>query len=120
MIQEGQIVLFSFPQTDHVAGKLRPALVLRSVPGAHDDWLICMVSTQLHQQTPELDEVIPDTDSDFSQTGLKATSLVRVTRIAVVSADILHGAIGVLAPDRLDRIRSRLGRWISSGTGAAA
>lgn len=119
MIQEGQIVLFSFPQTDHVAGKLRPALVLRSVPGAHDDWLICMVSTQLHQQTPELDEVIRDTDSDFPQTGLKATSLVRVTRIAIVSADLLRGAIGAIAPDRLERIRSRLGHWISGDPGAA-
>lgn len=120
MIQEGQIVLFSFPQTDQVAGRLRPALVLRSVPGVHDDWLICMVSTQLHQQVPELDEVIHETDSDFPQTGLKATSLIRVTRIAVVSADLLHGALGDLATDRLERIRSRLGRWISSGTGAVA
>jgi len=117
MIQDGQIVLFSFPQTDQVAGKLRPALVLRSMPGAHDDWLICMISTQLHQQVPEMDEVVRETDSDFPQTGLKATSLVRVTRIAVVSADILRGAIGVLAPDRLEHIRSRLGRWISDGTG---
>ena len=48
MIQEGQIVLFSFPQTDQVAGKLRPALVVRSLPGAHNDWLICMISTRLH------------------------------------------------------------------------
>ncbi len=120
MIQDGQIVLFSFPQTDQIAGKLRPALVLRSVPGAHDDWLICMVSTQLHQQVPELDEMIRDTDLDFPQTGLKVTSLVRVTRIAVVSADLLRGAIGTLTPDRLERIRSRLGRWISDGGGAAA
>lgn len=117
MIQDGQIVLFTFPQTDQVAGKLRPALVLRSLPGVHSDWLICMVSTQLHQQVPELDEVVRESDSDFSQTGLKATSLVRVTRIAVVSAEILRGTIGTLAPDRLERIRSRLGRWISAGAG---
>jgi len=120
MIQDGQIVLFSFPQTDQVAGKLRPALILRSVPGAHEDWLICMVSTQLHRQVPELDEVVHETDSDFPQTGLKATSLVRVTRIAVVSADLLCGAIGNLATDRLESIRSRLGRWISGGAGAVA
>jgi len=119
MIREGQIVLFSFPQTDQVAGKLRPALVLRSVPATHDDWLICMISTRLHQEVPELDEVIRDTDSDFLQTGLKATSLVRVTRIAVVCADLLHGAIGSIAPERLERIRMRLGQWISSGAAKA-
>ncbi len=79
-----------------------------------------MISTQLHQQVPELDEVVHKTDLDFLQTGLKATSLIRVTRIAVVSADLLCGAIGNLAPDRLERIRSRLGHWISGNPSAAA
>ena len=40
MIQEGGIVLFRFPQTDQLPGKLRPALVLRQLPGPHNDWLI--------------------------------------------------------------------------------
>lgn len=115
MIQDGQIVLFSFPQTDGVAGKLRPALVLRPVPGAHSDWLVCMVSTRLHHQVTELDEVVRETDPDFSQTGLKATSLVRVGRLAVVSAELLQGAIGHLSASRLQRIRSRLGRWLAVG-----
>ena len=35
MIREGQVVLFRFPQTDQVSGKLRPALVLRRLPGPH-------------------------------------------------------------------------------------
>jgi hypothetical protein len=45
--------------------------------------------------------------------------LVRVTRIAVVSADLLHGAVGKIADDRLDRIRSRLAGWIR-GTSAVS
>jgi mRNA interferase MazF len=40
MIQEGQIVLFRFPYADQKDGKLRPALVVRQLPGAYDDWLI--------------------------------------------------------------------------------
>jgi len=76
-----------------------------------------MISTQLHQQVPGIDEVIDNTDADFPQTGLKATSLVRVTRIAVVSADLLHGAIGKLTDRRLSRICTRLAGWI---TGASA
>lgn len=113
MIHDGHIVLFTFPQTDQTSGKLRPALVLRSLPGSHDDRLICMISTKLHQQAAGIDELIRSTDNDFSQTGLKLTSLVRVTRIAVVSAEILHGAIGKVTDQRLNRIRSRLAQWIS-------
>lgn len=112
MIQEGQIVLFTFPQTDQTAVKMRPALVVRSLPGSHDDWLVCMISSQIRHEVVEVDEVIRETNSDFHQTGLKNTSLIRVTRIAVVSGDILHGAIGCLSGYRLDRIRSRLSDWI--------
>ena len=116
MIREGQIVLFTFPQTNQGPGRLRPALVLRSLPGPHNDWLICMISTRLHQEVPELDDVVRESAPDFLLTGLKTTSLIRVTRIAIVSADLLHGTVGNLAADRLERIRSRLGRWISGGT----
>ena len=58
MISEGQIALFKFPQTDQQEGKLRPALVLRKMPGQYDDWLICMISSKLHHKIQEIDEVI--------------------------------------------------------------
>lgn len=112
MISEGQIVIFTFPQTGLASGKLRPALVLRALPGAFNDWLICMISTSLHQEVPGLDEVIDRTDMDFAKSGLKDSSLVRVSRLAVVSANLLRGTIGNLSIDRLNRIRSRLAEWI--------
>ncbi|MDA0745521.1 MAG: type II toxin-antitoxin system PemK/MazF family toxin [bacterium] len=112
MIQQGQITLFVFRQTDQIVGKLRPALILRSLPGPHGDWLICMISSQLHQEVPGFDEIIRDTDSNFSQTGLKYTSLIRLTRLAVVSGDLLEGAIGTLPEERLSRIYSRLADWV--------
>jgi hypothetical protein len=74
MIAEGQVVLFRFSQTDQTEGKLRPALILRQLPGQYDDWLICMISSQLHQEIPDLDEIITPDDSDFKQSGLKLPS----------------------------------------------
>ena len=112
MVQEGQIVLFAFPQTGQVAGKLRPALVLRALPGTHGDWLICMISSQLRHEVAHMDEVIRDSDPDFAQTGLKTTSLIRVTRIAVVAADLLKGSIGKVDNRRLERIQNRLADWL--------
>ena len=113
MISEGQITLFKFPQTDQQAGKLRPALVLRKMPGRYDDWLICMISSQLHQKIQELDEVITTKDSDFIRSGLKLPSVIRVSRLAVVEEDILLGKLGQISPDRLSRVRQNLARWIS-------
>jgi mRNA interferase MazF len=121
VIKEGQIVLFAFPQTDQASGKLRPALVLRRCPGTHDDWLISMVSSQLRQTIPGVDEIINPQDSDFPQTGLKPASVVRVTRIAVVASGILQGTIGVISDTRLEQIRRRIAGWIlGSGIPEAA
>lgn len=118
MTAEGQIVLFEFPRTDQDAGKLRPALVLRALPGPYDDWLVCMISTRLYHAVPGIDEIIPETDPDFAATGLRSTSLIRLTRLAVVCVDILEGTLGQIAEARLDRLRARLGEWITAGTQA--
>jgi len=86
MIEEGQVVLFSFPQTGGIDGKIRPALVLRKLPGQYSDWLICMISTQLQQEIKGIDEIISPSDSDFIISGLKRKSLIHVTRLTVVPA----------------------------------
>ena len=53
MKQAGQIVLFRFPQADLDEGKLRPALLLGKLPGEYDDWLICMISSQIRRRAPD-------------------------------------------------------------------
>ncbi|MBI4770073.1 MAG: type II toxin-antitoxin system PemK/MazF family toxin [Chloroflexi bacterium] len=112
MKQAGQIVLFRFPQTDLEEGKLRPALLLGRLPGEYDDWLICMISSQMRHYVPELDEVFREGDPDFAGSGLKVPSVVRVGRLAVVEGKILLGAIGQVTPDRLRRIKGRLAEWL--------
>ena len=114
MIREGQIVLFRFPQSDQSGGKLRPALALRKLPGKYDDWLICMVSTQLTQQIAGFDEIIKPEDPDFKNSGLKSPSIFRISRIAVVEKSILLGVIGEISTDRLSRIKTSLSNWIKS------
>ena len=88
---KGRLFFLISLETDHVSGKLRPALVLRSLPGSYNDWLICVITTRLYHENAGIDEVIKKTDPDFSHTGLKLPSLIRVTRIAVVSTSIFEG-----------------------------
>src|SRR3990172_13338114 len=99
MIQEGQIVLFKFPQTDQLPGKLRPALVLRRLPGTYDDWLICMISSQLEQQIQDFDIIVTEKDLDFEQSGLKTSSIIRISRLAVVNRSILLGSVGAIGSE---------------------
>jgi len=112
MKQAGQIVLFRFPQTDLEEGKLRPALLLGNLPGAYEDWLICMISSQIRHAIPEFDEILQEDDPDFAESGLKTPSVMRIGRLAVVQGEILLGAIGQIAPERLKRIKGRLAEWL--------
>ena len=113
MIEPGQIILFRFPQTDLQEGKLRLALLLTKAPGRFDDWLVWAISTQLHQYIPDFDEVIRESDDDFSESGLKAASLFRVGRLGVLDVSIFEGAIGQISQERLHDIRSRLAKWLN-------
>jgi mRNA interferase MazF len=113
MKQAGQIVLFHFPQSNLEEGKLRPALLLGRLPGEYDDWLICMISSQIRHCVPGFDEVVQETDADFAGSGLKVSSVIRVGRLAVVEGEILLGAIGQIAPEWLERIRNHLAGWLT-------
>jgi mRNA interferase MazF len=113
MKEAGQVVVFRFPQTDLEEGKLRPALLLGKLPGNYDDWLICMISSQTHQFIEGFDEIVHENDVDFGESGLKVTSVIRVGRLAVVSGDILLGAIGQVSNERLSKVKQRLSDWLS-------
>jgi mRNA interferase MazF len=112
MIQEGQVVLFRFPQTDQASGKLRPALVIRELLGNHEDWLICMISSQASQAIPRFDDIIREGDADFERSGLRTDSVIRIGRLAVVHHSVLLGAIGLIGQKRLSGIRERLSIWL--------
>jgi mRNA interferase MazF len=108
----GEIALFRFPQTDLNLGSLRPSLLVAPIPSSYDDWLVCMISSQLHQAIPNFDEIILKTDADFAQTRLKSDSVIRLSRLAVVSETIFVGKLGEISPARLQRVKENLADWI--------
>lgn len=113
MKKSGQIILFPFPQANLASGKSRPALLLGKLPGPYSDWLICMISSQLHQSIKDFDEIVDISDSDFANSGLKISSVIRAGRLAVVEESILLGAIGEIDAERLRRIKKNLSDWLN-------
>ena len=114
MKHPGQIVVTPFPHTDLSGAKLRPVLLLRQASSRFDDWLVCMVSSQLQQAETGLDELIASDDADYSGTGLKVPSVLRLSRLAVVDGSVLVGAIGEISTVRLLTVRQRLAAWIAA------
>lgn len=114
MKKAGQIALFKFPQTDFANGKLRPALLLAKLPGEYDDWLVCKISSQMHQYIEGVDDIISPDSEDFLQSGLKTQSVIRVSRLAVAAEGIILGTMGEITKQRLSRIKNNLVTWIQA------
>lgn len=111
MRNAGDIVLFRIPQADLAEGKLRPALLLGKLPGEYDDWLTCMISSQTRQYLPKFDEIVQEGDSDFSRSGLKLESAIRVARLTVIEGEALLWEVGQISSERLKRIKRHLADW---------
>ena len=105
-MKEGDVALAPLPQADGQT-KNRPAIVLRVMP-PHGDLLVCGVSTQLHHEVVGFDETIRLGEPDFSMSGLKATSLIRLGFLVVLPASSFLGPIGSIAPERHRRLLQRL------------
>lgn len=113
MKRAGQIVLTSFPYSDLSEAKLRPVLMLRQA-SRFDDWLVCMVSSQVQQAETGLDEILAQPDTDFANSGLKVPSVLRLSRLAVLDGSLLLGSIGTISDERLGNVRQRLAKWVAS------
>jgi mRNA interferase MazF len=112
VIKAGHIALFPFPHTNQSSGKLRPALVLRKCPGPHEDWLICMISSRLQHEIPGTDLILSPDHPEYVQSGLKVPSVIRATRLAVVTSTMLQGAIGQVPEQILAHVRRNISNWI--------
>jgi mRNA interferase MazF len=104
----GDVVLLRLSQFAGGQPKLRPALVLSSLPGPYQTQLICGISTQLQQQVPNWDELIQPGDADFASSGLHRASVIRLSYLHATDPAEFAGAIGQIDAVRLDRLLARL------------
>ena len=110
-MNSGDILLARLPQADG-REKLRPVLALQSIL-PYADWLVMGISSRLAVGIQGQDEWIQSTEADFSSTGLKASSVIRVGFLATLPRSQLLGRIGFISPSRLDSVRQKLLRLIS-------
>jgi len=99
-MKKGDIVLIPFPFTDLTGAKTRPALVL-----AVDelDVTVAFVTTQFKWQESWDVKIEPDTEN-----GLKQASLIKLSKLATLSRDLMLGRIGTISAEELRVVDSTL------------
>ena len=110
-MKEGDVVLTPISQADGII-KNRPAIILRELP-PYKDFLICGISTQLHQLVQGFDEIISPEDIDFVSSGLKTKSLIRLGFLAVLPRSRIAGAIGSISSERHKRLLRTLSGYLN-------
>ena len=109
-MKEADIVIAGFPQSDGNL-KRRPALILR-IMLPFRDFLICGISTQLHQKVDNFDEIISSFDEDFHESGLNSDSLIRLGFLLVIPRNEVIGSIGSISEKRHRRLLQNLSDYL--------
>ena len=107
----GDILLAALPQANGPS-KVRPVLFLREMR-PYGDLLVCGITSKLHQQVVGFDELIETTDSEFNQTSLKSTSLIRLGYLSLLLPRDVAGIIGKISATRYRLLIQRLCAYLA-------
>lgn len=73
-------------------------IMLKQMP-PFNDWLLCGVSTQLHQEVKDFDILLNGKEGYFPTTGLLKSSIIRLGFLAVLPSAKILGKIGEVPND---------------------
>jgi mRNA interferase MazF len=105
-MKEGDIVILVMPQADGIQKK-RPVLILKTMP-KFNDFLVCGISSQLHQFVKGFDEMIePD-----STNRLKQTSIIRLGFLVVEPQRNIQAKMGSISEALRVQLLNRLADYL--------
>jgi len=110
-MKEGDVVLAALPQADGKT-KLKPVLLLRQLPPPYNDFLVCGISSQLHQKINDFDELVSENYDDFKNSGIIRESVIRLSFLAVTSVNLIAGTIGRISEQRHRKLLRRLSDYL--------
>lgn len=94
----GKVVLVPFPFDDLSATKVRPAVCLTDPIGPHRHIILAFVSSRMPNEFLDTDVVLDSQQADFTTTGLRVSSILRLHRLMTVSVRFIHRELGELSP----------------------
>lgn len=98
----GDVVVVPFPFTDLASAKVRPALVLASLP--RGDVILCQITSQAAGHP----EAVPILSADFESGGLRRASFALPHRVVTANDVCVRRAVGRLKSDKLQDLRERV------------
>ena len=107
-MKAGDVCLARFPFGGSAGSKVRPVLVLTGPLGPVPEVLVAYMSSVIPPTTLATDIVIDPLLAEFATTGLKATSIIRLHKLATVHARDVARRLGEVSPATLADVNAKL------------
>lgn len=108
-----KVVLVPFPFDDLSASKVRPAVCLTESIGPHGHVILAFITSKVPDDLLYSDIVLKSDSPEFTETGLKVTSTIRLHRFLTVSTNSLQRELGKLTVSTEQIIAERLRQLFS-------
>ncbi|KKL55074.1 hypothetical protein LCGC14_2259050 [marine sediment metagenome] len=108
-MKQGDIVLITFPFTNLVSVKVRPALVI-SKPKFHaksEDAIFIMITSNINHIRKE-EIFLKRGNPNFAATGLKKESVIRIPKIYCLAKILAKRNLGSASPSLLKEVKQKL------------
>lgn len=103
-----KVVLVPFPFDDLTATKVRPAICLTDEIKPHGHIVLAFITSQVSANASATDFVVDKSDADFSVTGLKVSSTIRLHRLMTVAKSVIRRELGELSKTQQTEVEKRL------------
>jgi len=107
VVSRGDIVLVNFPFTDLSQTKLRPAVVLWA-SSTESDVTLCAITSQNVTKLMSGEFLLAQSDPEFSDTGLRVPSKVKVNRIVTLSQQLVVRRLGRLGIQYIQDLKTSM------------
>lgn len=103
-----KIVLVPFPFDDLFSKKVRPALCLTEPIGEYRHVVLAFITSKIPDALLESDFVVASESDDFSLSGLRVSSTVRLHRMITVTTSFIQRELGKLSKSQQEAVKSKL------------
>ena len=110
---KGKVILVPFPFDDLSATKVRPALCLTNPVGKYNHIILALITSQIPTNLLETDIVLDTTHPDFTASGLRKPSTIRLDHLMTIRKSLIQRELGTLSSDTQDKIAEKLCKLLS-------
>lgn len=107
-VTRGKIVLVPFPFDDLTATKVRPAVCLTDPVGSHRHVVLAFITSKAPDDLAETDIALEVNHPDFTATGLRVSSTLRLHRLMTASTSLIVRELGELSAALQTQVADRL------------